>query len=365
MPLLDHLPRRPAPSRIVLWASVLLLVRALLLTAYVTLGRVQVGEPPGTIGVLVDELTGAIAGLLLVVVVVPLAARWPLARGRWREQLPKLFALFIGYSTLHTLSMEMQRSLVYPLIGLVRPLDARALGLAVAHELPNDLFYYALLVAAVQLWQFWWRVSERERRETELRRALAEAELTALRLQLQPHFLFNALNTVSSTMYDDPRRADSMLGELSELLRASLRIDRTDEVPLREELEIARCYVRLQQARFGDRLQVSFDVPDDCTILRLPVFVLQPLIENAVRHGRVERHGRGVVRVMARVAGDRLSVDVWDDGGAEAPTPGGGLGLRATAERLRLLYGDTATCSAGPDDGGWLVHLTMPARSAT
>lgn len=363
MGLFDHLPPRPNARRIALWVSTVVLVRAILVAVYATLGDLQEGDHGTFARRLVDEGTAAVAALPLLAIVAWGAARWPLGAGRWRTSLAPLAALFVAYSVTRTVGMETLRWLVYPLMGAWRDYGVTPLVLAIGHEMPNDLFYFALCVVSVELWRFWWQATERERREAELQRSLAEAQLTSLRLQLQPHFLFNALNTVSATMYDDPRRADSMLGELSELLRASLRSHRSDQVSLREEVAIADRYVQLQRARFGDRLDVTFDIPDPYAAARVPVFVLQPLVENAVRHGGVERLGRGTIRVTARQQGDALALEVWDDGDGTTPaSPGNGLGLRATSERLRLLYGADASCEAGPADGGWRVRLILPLQ---
>lgn len=364
MGLFRHLPPRPAPARVAFWVALVLLVRTVLLTAYLVLGDRQRGQVDTLPLRLVDEMTGAHTALPLLAVVAWAAARWPVARGNWRASLLPLSVVFLAFSIGHTLAMETSRWLLYPLIGATRAYSAAALRLAVWHELPMDLFNYATFVAAIALWRFWWQATERERRDADLRRALVEAQLSALRLQMQPHFLFNALNTVSATMYDDPKRADAMLGELSELLRASLRTSSGDTVPLREELNIATRYVRLQRERFGDRLDVSFDVPDDCLGVAVPILVLQPLIENAVRHGRVERLGKGTVRVVARRGGDHLSIDVWDDGGDGSAAGGTGLGLRSIEERLRLLHGDAASFNAGAADGGWKVRVTLPRGEA-
>ncbi|HRN53417.1 MAG TPA: histidine kinase, partial [Gemmatimonadaceae bacterium] len=225
-------------------------------------------------------------------------------------------------------------------------------------------FYIAVVVTALELWRFWYQATERERTEAELRRSLAEAQLQSLRLQLQPHFLFNALNTVSSAMYDDPARADAMLGRVAELLRASLRTQRGDTVPLAEELEIAQAYVMLQQERFGERLDVRWEVMPELRAASVPVFLLQPLLENAVRHGGVERRGRGRIRVQAAAERGGLRLVVWDDGPGGDGGAGGGLGLRATAERLRLIYGEAAEWTAGPVADGWQVSMWLPKADA-
>jgi two-component system, LytTR family, sensor kinase len=366
MGLLDNLPPRPARRRVAALVAAVVVGRAILVAIYNTLGDVQRGVH-GTWGIrLIDEVSGGMTALPLFLVVTVGVLRWPVRCARWRRHLVPLLALFLAYSVAHTVSMESLRWLAYPLLGESRGMGVGQMLLAIGHELPNDLFYFALIAGSVEIWRFWWEATDRERREAELRRTLAEAQLTTLRLQLQPHFLFNALNTISSVMYEEPTKADAMLEELSALLRVSLRAHQNDEVSLGEELAIAERYVRLQQARFGDRLQVRLDVPDDCLAARVPVLILQPLLENAVRHGRVERVGRGEVHVTARRDADTLTIEVWDDGdGTSVPDAGGGgLGLRATSERLRLLHGEGATFVAGPVAGGWRVRFSFPLHQA-
>jgi LytS/YehU family sensor histidine kinase len=206
--------------------------------------------------------------------------------------------------------------------------------------------------------------------------SLAQAELRNLRLQLQPHFLFNALNTISATMYDEPAAADAMIAELSQLLRLSLKTVHTQEVPLRAELEALSHYTALMRARFGDQLSVTVDVEPAAADALVPSLILQPLVENAVRHGNVSLLGQGRIDVRARRDGDRLVLLVLNDtearetGEAEllsgAAPKGTGVGLTSTAERLRLLYGDAHRFSAGksPVNGGFgfAVAIAIPFR---
>lgn len=364
MSWLSGLPPRPGPRRVALWVTAVVGVRALLSIAYLVLGDLQTGRT-GTLGQrTIDEITAFAAILPLLLLVAVMALRFPLTGDRpWRALLLQALCV-LPISVLHTTLMELLRVATYPLIGLRRAFGLEPWALAVAKELPNDLFYVAIVVAAIELWRLWWRASERERLEAELQRSLAQAQLQSLRLQLQPHFLFNALNTISGAMYEDPVRADAMLGRVADLLRASLRTQHGDTVPLAEELEIAEAYVSLQQERFGDRLTVRWDVADDVRAAKVPVFLLQPLLENAVRHGGVERRGKGTITVTAAAERGGLRLRVWDDGPGGSASPGGGLGLRATAERVRLLFGDAAEWTAGPVSDGWQVSAWLPNRRA-
>jgi sensor histidine kinase YesM len=235
-----------------------------------------------------------------------------------------------------------------------------------------QVVWIGVLVAALHVHAALEEARARDLRAARVEGSLARAQLRNLRLQLQPHFLFNALHTISAVMYEDPAAADEMLDQLAELLRASLRTAQADEVPLGEELALLERYLAIQRARFGERLAVALELEPGTDSLLVPSLFLQPLVENAIRHGNAERAGRGAIAVRARRDDGRLVLEVEDDGPGPAPAvaagsrPGpAGLGLAATAERLQLLYGDAQSFSAGPGaGGGFLVRARLPLRSA-
>jgi LytS/YehU family sensor histidine kinase len=169
-------------------------------------------------------------------------------------------------------------------------------------------------------------------------------------------------------MYEDPAAADEMLDRLSELLRISLKTVQTDEVPLAAELEALAGYLALMRARFGERLEVTVEVEPEAREALVPSLLLQPLVENAVRHGSAERTGRGRVEVGARVEGCELVLEVCDDGPGSPPGRDplrGGVGLSATAERLQLLYGGRHRFeAANRPAGGFRVGIRLPRRGA-
>ncbi|MGH9888306.1 MAG: sensor histidine kinase, partial [bacterium] len=202
-----------------------------------------------------------------------------------------------------------------------------------------------------------------EQREQEMRRLATEAELRALRAQLNPHFLFNALNTISSTVYDDPIAADEMIGRLGELLRRALRTGDRQEVRVDEELETLRAYLAFVEARFGDRLSVRLHVAPDTTSLAIPALLLQPLVENAVRHGSALEYGHSDILIdVAQAAGD-LVITIENDVAADLPVPARiGTGLGTTGDRLRLLYGSAARLDVAAEQGRFRVTARMPAR---
>jgi LytS/YehU family sensor histidine kinase len=207
-------------------------------------------------------------------------------------------------------------------------------------------------------------------RAAHLEGSLVRAELRNLRLQLQPHFLFNALNTISSTMYRDVNAADEMLAQLAELLRASLRTAKTDEVALDTELSTLECYLTIMRARFGERLRIEIEIAPETRSALVPSMILQPLVENAIRHGNAERVGEGriVLRAFSRV--NELVLEVEDDGpgspiAQDSDTTG--TGLSVTTERLQLLYGDDhrfETRAGMARERGFLARIVIPLRYA-
>ncbi len=205
-------------------------------------------------------------------------------------------------------------------------------------------------------------------RTAQLETRLAQAQLQALRLQLQPHFLFNTLNTISSVLYEDPRVADEMIARLSDLLRATLRETGRQEVTLEEELRFLDLYVEIMRARFDDRLVVSLDVDPATRDALVPQLLLQPLVENAIRHG-AGVNATAAVDVRARREGEGLRLQVRDRGPgiaeAQSEVIGRGVGLSNTAERLERLYGAAhAFALHNADGGGLAVDVTIPYRTS-
>jgi hypothetical protein len=322
-----------------------------------------------------NEATGALLAVVPIAGTFWLARRVPLVRPLRRGTVAIYTAAFLGFSLLHTTAMIGVRTALAPAFGL-HGYGYDFTPSRFAYETANDVVFFVATIALLALTESVLAQRERERHAAALERSLLRAELSNLRLQLQPHFLFNALNTISSTMYDDVEAADTLLGQLADLLRTSLRTSSAHEVPVRDELQLLGQYVALMQARFGDALDVQVDAAPDVGDLLVPSMVLQPLVENAVRHGGVTRLGHGRVRVALRRvaggagdagdAGPALELRVEDAPSAFAGTlvveDGAGTGLATTARRLRLLYGDAQSMRAGATpDGGFAVTLRMPA----
>ncbi len=233
--------------------------------------------------------------------------------------------------------------------------------------LPWSLFIYSGIVAVYYALDYYRRYNERELRTSKLETELTRAQLDTLHTQLQPHFLFNTLNSISVLMRKgEIDTAQRMLNRLSELLRHVLAKGGTQEIALETELEIVKGYLEIEQTRFGDRLHVLMNVDDSCLKARVPSFVLQTLVENAVRHGLANKAGHGQVTVAAAKENGFLKLTVQDDGvGLDVPSrsKGEGVGLRSTRTRLAALYGEQHRFAlTTPDNGGTLATLEIPLQ---
>ena len=239
---------------------------------------------------------------------------------------------------------------------------ATGVGTAVSTYWTFNLLIYAMVAGLYHAW-----------RAMRLETQLVQARLDALVGPLQPHFLFNTLHTISAYVLEDPKQANRMITRLSELLRQSFNSERGPLVTLEHELELLDHYVAIQEARFGDRLRVTFRVDPRAATAVVPTLLLQPLVENAIRHGIEPREGPGRVRVRAERVGDRLVLEVSDNGpglhghGAEGRNGnGGGIGLANTRARLAQLYGPAqAITVANGSEGGVVVRLEIPWRRGT
>jgi sensor histidine kinase YesM len=226
---------------------------------------------------------------------------------------------------------------------------------------------YAAIAGALQAYAYYRRFVSSELQVERLEKSYSQARLNALRMQLDPHFLFNALNTISSHVERDPRLTRRMIEHLGDLLRMSLETKDRQEVPLAEELAFLEHYLEIQRIRFGNQLRVTVDVGPEVRYAMTPSLVLQPLVENAIRHGISKRVSGGEIVVSARAEEGRLMLRVEDDG---AGLPAGwtleqsaGLGLSVTRERVEALYGDEGAITAHRrKEGGTVVELKLPLK---
>ena len=216
--------------------------------------------------------------------------------------------------------------------------------------------YFAILAAAHGL-EYYRRSREREQLEARL----AATRLQLLSMQLQPHFLFNTLNTIAELVHDDPESADRMIAGLSDLLRRTLDLKDAHEVTLDEELRVLDLYLDLQRIRFGERLHVVTDIEAAARTARVPLLLLQPIVENSIRHGLAARTTAGRIEIRGRRSADRLVLDVIDDGEPIDGEPRQGIGLNNVRDRLEALHGDRFSLRLVPaETGGTRVTIDMP-----
>jgi two-component system, LytTR family, sensor kinase len=225
-----------------------------------------------------------------------------------------------------------------------------------------------VILGGVQAYQYYTRYVNSELRLERLEHSFSEARLNALRMQLDPHFLFNALNTISSNVERDPKLTRRMIEHLGDLLRMSLESKDRQEVPLAEELAFLEHYLEIQKIRFGDQLRVVIDVAPEVKYAAVPSMFIQPLVENAIRHGISRRASGGTIVVRAKPLADRLEIRVIDDG---VGLPLGwkieeaeGLGLSITRQRIAGLHPNGASrfVVRNRKEGGTEVDVSLPLR---
>jgi hypothetical protein len=285
--------------------------------------------------------------LALSVAVVRLTRRIPLIPFNARNLLMHTLAAIVAAIVHITFWLALTR-LLRPFDPV--PVDWRA-GAVLAtffFRMPLELILYAVVAGVAQAMQ--------------LQDSLMNARLHALELQLQPHFLFNTLNTISSLVRTEQNsEAVGMIAGLSDLLRYTLDHAGRQQVTLDEESTMLRRYLEIQQGRFPDRLTFSIDVSPDVLRAAVPTFILQPLAENAIRHGIARSAGAGVVNVRAFRSDDRVQIEMFNSGSLAA-NGSAGIGLANTRERLRQLYGNGQRFELRDAGGGVLASLDLPLR---
>jgi two-component system LytT family sensor kinase len=315
-------------------------------------------QRPGTFAVrFLEEFTGVFTVFLLLPLVLRVADFYLFRIKGWARQVALHLVAAVGFSFLHTSLMAVSRWMIAPLVGLGR-YDYGIMRFRYPMELSNDLLGYTVIVLVYYFFERLRIAQAQQLAAAELQAKLAQAQLENLRLQLQPHFLFNTLNTISSVMYEDVPAADAMLTQLSELLRLTLRTANSHEIPLAQELEITRLYLQIMQKRFESNLRVTYSVDSALENSLVPQLILQPLVENSLRHGLKDGSAGIDISIGAERENGSLILKVADTGaglgtqGAEAAM-NRGVGLANIRGRLEQLYGpDQEFAIANRPSGG-------------
>lgn len=312
-------------------------------------------------------LTASLWLVFAILTLIPyrFARRFPLKRERLVHSLPAhvvgaLLMSFCWAAAGSYLAVYVVRVRV-PQVSFVR---------YIASSFLTNLSIYVLLYFAtlggIYAFSYYREARDREAREARLTAQLAEARLSALRMQLNPHFLFNSLNAIIALVADaNIDQSTRMLQLLSSVLRQVLKQKDRPEVPLNEEIEFIEKYLAIEQVRFSDRLQVRFSIDPLVNDAQVPEFILQPLVENAIRHGIARIVELGMIRVAARAEDGYLIISVEDNGPGSKPGPAG-LGLENTRERLQTLYGSKGHLELATGvEGGTIATVTFPLRRAS
>jgi len=289
---------------------------------------------------------------------------------RWPERQLKRFILlhlFMGA----VFATVCAYWLTLPLLRGVSGLPASmVLSTIVPWQVASNFFLYGLIAGVSYAVRGSWGTRDQRLAAERAERLRAQAELAALRAHINPHFLFNTLHSMTQLLRAEPERAEVALDRLSDLFRYALRLDRehVEVVSLEEEWRFCSSYLWLEQMRMGDRLKIDASLSDDALSCLIPPFTLQPLIENAIRHGLSSKVGNGTITVRAQETAEVLRVEVRDDGvGANAASlaDGAGIGVRAVRQRLQARHGERSHMQVdGAPGQGVTIVLTMPAESS-
>jgi len=320
------------------------------------------GGPPASVGAILFAAGDWLMYAALTPGVFAIARRWPLSRPLFSPHL----GIHIAMSFVFCAAWAAAGMLLRTLLAFHWAVDGPGFVSWFFITLPFGVAVYFAMVGTEHGIRHVFEARERETQLATMSGQLAQARFSALRAQVNPHFMFNTLNTVAVLVRDGEQRAATrIIEQFGDVLRRTLDRNRRDETSLEEELDLVREYLAIEQARFSDRLQPEFDIEGTVRGAAVPSFVVQHLVENAIRHGIARRIDAGRVTVAARRNGDTLEVSVADDGvGLDKDmTPAAGHGIDSTRGRLMAMYGGRASLEvASQEGGGAKAVLRVPFR---
>jgi len=311
------------------------------------------------------EMTGALSGFLVSWIPIVAIENAPRPDRRWARFLAIHAGAYVAFAALHTTLLLSARYVLYPVLGWGSyEYGDRAILLPM--EWHKDLMVYVILAVGYRLIVSWRDGQRRAVRQAQIETELRDAQLRALVGQLNPHFLFNALNTISAVMYSDLARTDRLLADLGQILRAGFTGTAGPTWSLAEERTHTEHYLAVMLARFGDRLRVAWDLDADALACQVPRFTVQLLVENAIKHNQDDR-GPLAIAIEARRRADRVEIVVTDDGRGFSPgASGAGTGLATLRRALELCHGPSARLELGRGPaGGARVQLGWPEAPLT
>ena len=296
-------------------------------------------------------------------IIIRMVRRFPIEGKQWIFHVPVHLLTSLTLSFIQS-SMYYINTWIY---SMSSDFSIQVLMMQFGKSIPLNILTYWAVVGVCYFLDYYRRFRERELRASRLENQLTQAQLQVLKMQLHPHFLFNTLHAISALVYKNPKAADKMISLLSDLLRLGLESSGLQEVPLKEELEFLKIYLEIEKTRFQDRLKVNIDIDPETLDAMVPNLILQPLVENAIRHGIAPLRRGGKIEIRSTRRGGRLLIHIDDNGkgieeGAETAN-GNGIGLANTQERLRQMYGENHRfLLRNGENGGALVLLDIPFR---
>jgi len=314
---------------------------------------------------IINEFTGVFAGILLIPALICFFTKYPLAKDNLIRSLPFYFLISIVYGVIWTSIMYLVRYLLYPLADIYR-----------IQEIFNDLPFRYLMEYFKQFFVFWliyyihWNIiqyqkhQEQKERESILEAELLSARLQSLQMQLHPHFFFNTLNTVSSLMYEEPKKADRLISLMSDFLRDVIHSKDKPLHSLEREIELLKKYTDIMEVRYSDKLNVVFDIAVESLSLNVPSLILQPLVENSIKYS-IDYNNSTEVRIKSTVSSEQLILEIHDNGpGISENEINYGTGLNSSVQRLKVIYKNKFQFSiTSPTKSGTLVLISIPYKT--
>lgn len=357
-------------KRLMPWLILFLFLTVMALlnfTRFVT-SRLAEGEPPYYKYFFIMETTGVYSILIVLPFALWFIIKFPIKRDNLITHIPlHLFASLV-YGVSHIMSMYFIRTFIFWIAGW-GAYDYGRFVYKIPMEYTHQFFSYSMIYGIVMFMKYVRESQEQKLRASQLEQQLTKARLQALQMQLHPHFLFNTLNMISSTMYEDAKAADKMIANLSDLLRITLDSKGAEEHTLEKELEILHLYVEIMKARFQEKLLIKTEIYKGTEDALVPGFVLQPLVENSIIYS-MKTLKRAEICISSEKIDERLILKIEDNGpgitGNIKQLMNNGLGLSNTVERLEKLYGNDQSYELqNKKEGGLQVRIEIPFRLAT
>jgi signal transduction histidine kinase len=323
----------------------------------------DVGRTVSLADIALWSVTEVITWAALSPIILWLARRYRISRAAWRRGLAVQGLSGVGFAVVQP---AVQIAAGFFLFGASASgaSFAELYRFSVVRKFHIDLLLYWMIVGLSHGIAYYRRYRDRELRASQLEARLAESQLEALRMQLRPHFLFNTLNSISALIDEDPRAASRMVARVGEFLRLTLETSGAQLATFEDELRFLRTYLEIEAIRFEDRLAVRYDVDPETLAARVPSMLMQPVVENAIKHGISKRDDDGRIEIRARTDAGRLRIDVRDNGPGLEETDRSadrGLGLANTRARLGNLYESGYSFELANDpDGGTVVRIDLP-----